>query len=212
MNEDINDFSVDESKQVLKYAASFLKDNGIFNLKQEDQLIKIVELLAKLPWGKARTVKEFLITKKYGTCTAKHTALQACCRCVGIKCVQVICTFRWGNQGILFPKELQSILDEGEWDHGHNFLQIEKNKETKIDVDITWNTRLKEYGFKTFPEVWDGESSFIGLKYKNRWDDADMKAKKIELIESLPQELRERRQRFLREFVKWIHRINGIEK
>ena len=64
-------------------------------------------------------------------------------------------TFRREDQGIIFPEKLQKILDEGGRDHGHNFIQVEKDTGEKIDVDITWNSKLKEYGFKTFPENWD---------------------------------------------------------
>ncbi|MBU1148484.1 hypothetical protein KKI23_00155, partial [Patescibacteria group bacterium] len=89
---------------------------------------------------------------------------------------------------------------------------VEKDDGTKIDVDITWNTKLKEYGFRSLPEDWEGKTSFVGLIINQRWDDIDMKAKKIELIESLSPELRERRKRFLELFVKWVHSLNNINQ
>lgn len=205
---DINDFLKKESDSTEEHINNFLKVNSIFNLKKEDQITETAKLIAKFPWGKARTIEELLVTKKYGTCTARHSALQACYNLLGIKCHQVTSTFKWGEQGIKYPEKLQKILDEGEWNHGHNFLQVEKDNGTKIDIDITWNSKLKEYGFMTFPENWDGKTSFVGLKINQRWDNVNMKAKKIELIESLSLESRDRRERFLKIFVKWIHSIN----
>lgn len=74
-------------------------------------------------------------------------------------------------------------------------------------------TSLKNirYFFRTLPDDWDGRSSFLGLKINNRWDNVDMKAKKIELIQALSPELRDRRERFLHLFVAWIHEINEIQ-
>ena len=121
-----------------------------------------------------------------------------------------MCNFDWNKQNLKFPEEMQKILDKGSWDHGHNFLQIEKQDGTKIDVDVTWNSKLKDVGFLTFPRDWNGENSFIGLKLKQRWDDINMKEKKIQLIESLSPELRERREKFLELLIDWIEGINEL--
>ncbi len=208
--EDINDFLKKESDLTNKYINNFLKVNGIFDLDKENQIVQTAKLIAEFPWGESRTIEELLVTKKFGTCTAKHLALQACFDILGVKCHQVVSTFKWGEQKINYPDELKKILSDGEWDHGHNFLQIEKDNGWKIDIDITWNSKLKEYGFMTFPTNWDGKTSFIGLKINQRWDNVDMKAKKIELIESLSSELRDRRDYFLELFIKWVHSINQI--
>ncbi len=209
---DINDFLKKESDSTIRHVKKFLKVNGIFDLNKEKQMTETAKLISKFPWGEARTIEELLVTKKFGTCTSKHLALQACYNILGIKCHQVTSTFEWGEQGIKYPKELQKILNEDEWNHGHNFLQVQKDDGRKLDIDITWNSKLKEYGFRTLPEDWDGKTSFIGLKINQRWDDVDMKSKKIELIESLSPELRERRECFLKLFVKWVHSINHIEE
>ena len=47
-----------------------------------------------------------------------------------------------------------------------------------IDVDITWDPPLKPFGFKTFPEDWDGQTSFIGVMTIERWDGVNIKQKK----------------------------------
>jgi hypothetical protein len=208
---DVSDFLKKEGNLTEKHIRNFLNQNRIFELDKESQITETAKLIAKFPWGEARTIEELLVTKKFGTCTAKHSALQACYNLLGIKCHQVTSAFRWGEQEIKYHEELQKILNEGEWDHGHNFLQIEKDNGAKVDVDITWNSKLKKYGFRTFPEDWNGKTSFFGLKINQRWDAVDMKAKKIELIESLSPELRNRRERFLKIFVKWVHSINQLD-
>lgn len=188
---------------------AYLKSNRIFDLAGEKQLIEVVQLVAGIPWGEGRTIQEVLITKKVGTCTGKHLVLQACFDELGINYRPVICTFFWGEQKIRYPENLRTILSEGEWEHGHNFVQIKKEGGDYMDVDITWNPKLKLYGFRTFPENWDGKSSFIGLdKIHRRWNGVDMESKKKELIESLELKLRERRELFLREFIKWVESIS----
>jgi len=207
---DTKDFLKNENTLTDQYVRDFLNENNIFSLNKEKQIVEVAKLISKFPWGEARTIEELLITKKFGTCTAKHSLLERCYNLLDIKCHQVVSTFRWSEQGIQYPIELQKILKEGEWDHGHNFIQIEKDNGVKIDVDVTWNSKLKEFGFMTLPDDWDSNSSFLGLKIRQRWDDVDMKTKKIELIESLSSEQRERRSHFLELFVKWIHSINQL--
>ena len=208
---DISDFLKEENNSTTTYIDNFLQENGILELNKEDQIRETAKLIAKFPRWEGRTIEELLITKCFGTCTAKHLALQACYDKLEIKCHQVMSTFRREDQGIIFPEKLQKILDEGGRDHGHNFIQVEKDTGEKIDVDITWNSKLKEYGFKTFPENWDWSSSFVGAKINQRRDECDMKKKKIELIESLSPEIRERREYFLKLFIDWITWINKTE-
>lgn len=131
---------------------NFLKETDIYKLGGAERLTAVVKLVAEIPWGGGRTVEEVLKTKKVGTCTGKHLALQACFDELGIRYNPVVCTFKWGEQKINYPKNLKNILREGEWDHAHNFVQVKIDKGEYIDVDITWNSKLKPFGFKTFPE------------------------------------------------------------
>ncbi len=208
---DTSDFLKKESELVNEYIQKFLIENGILKLDKERQIVETAKLIAKFPWGESRTIEELLVTKRFGTCTAKHLLLQKCYEFLGIKCYQVVSTFKWGEQGIKYSEELQVILEKGEWDHGHNFLRVQKDDGAEIDIDVTWNSKLKEFGFRVLPEDWDGKTSFMGLNINQRWDNVDMKAKKIELIESLSPELRERREQFMKLFIEWIQGINQIK-
>jgi hypothetical protein len=91
---DINDFLKPENNLDDQYVYNFLYENGILNLEKEKQIIKTAKLIAKFPWGESRTIEELLVTKKFGTCTAKHLALQKCYDLLGIKNHQVISIFK----------------------------------------------------------------------------------------------------------------------
>lgn len=192
-----------------KAIQNYLADNKITEMDQSQQIIAVAKLVAGIPWGEGRSIEEVLKTKKVGTCTGKHMVLEACFKELGIDCRPVVCTFRWGDQAIKFPVKLRSILEEGEWEHGHNFLQARKENGKFIDVDVTWNPALRSYGFKTFPANWDGKSSFVGVDdMMRRWDGVNMEVMKKYLVNALNPELKSRRERFLEEFTKWVNSIN----
>lgn len=177
-------------------------------LDNDRPLVSIVGLVTDIPWGEGRSVEEVLVSKNVGTCTGKHLVLQACLGELEIEYIPVVCTFRWSNQTINYPENLRSILNEGEWEHGHNFVQVDIDGEY-VDVDITWNSKLKPYGFKTLPKDWDGISSYVGVdNIIQRWDGAGITNKKNELSGSLDAEMRGRRARFLKEFIRWVDSIN----
>jgi len=93
---------------------NFLAENKIYNLDKPRQLIAVVELVAKIPWGEGRTITDVLETKKCGTYTGKHLLLQACFDELEIEYRPLVCTFHWGNQTIKYPENLKVILAEGE--------------------------------------------------------------------------------------------------
>ena len=120
---------------------TYLEKNGIYGLGKDEQLLKVAQSVAAIPWGEGRTIEEVLSTKNVGTCTGKHVVLQACFDELGITYNSVVCTFRWGDQRIQYPEHLKSILAEGEWEHGHNFVQISGKDGNVIDLDITWDQK-----------------------------------------------------------------------
>ncbi len=182
----------------------FLHKEGISALNGTEQIIRLTHAVSAIPWGEARAVEEVL-TENVGTCTGKHLVLQACFDALGIEYQPVVCTFHWGKQQINLPSHLQGILDEGEWVHGHNFVQIRNDEGEWIDLDVTWDPSLAAHGFLALPGSWDGNASFVGLHSMiNRWDGVSIAEKKEELIGSLSTEHKERRERFLKEFIQWI--------
>jgi hypothetical protein len=167
-------------------------------------VVGLVQAAAAIPWGEGRTIEEVLGTKRVGTCTGKHLVLQRCLDAFGIPYRPVVCTFRWGDQPMNLPSHLRTILEEGEWEHGHNFIQLQQGS-TWVDVDIIWDPFLKAFGFRSFPAQWDGASPHLGIeKILQRWDGVDFSEKKAALLGALTPEMRERRERFLHGFIQWV--------
>jgi len=193
-----------------KAVTDFLSAKGLFNAGNPGRLAAVVQSVASIPFGEGRTIPEVLETRKAGTCTGKHLLLKACLGEMGIDSRNVICTFRWEEQKIRYPKNLKAILNEGGWEHGHNFLQI-KTGGRWVDVDVTWNPELRPYGFRAFPDGWDAKTPHVGLdKIIKRWDGIDELDMKRHLISSLTPETRERRERFLKALFEWTGSINKI--
>ncbi len=188
---------------VQKYLASIGVDDGA----DRTQIVKLVRAVASIPWGEGRTIEEVLESKRVGTCTGKHLVLMACCDMLHIPYRVTVCRFRWSEQSILLPKHLVKILEEGEWLHGHNFVQLQNASGAWMDIDITWDAPLKPSGFLTFPSTWDGESPWIGVQsIDERIDNADLTMKQ-QSIHALSPEIRERRELFLREFFVWVQSL-----
>ena len=174
-------------------------------MKKERRLVTVAQAVSALPWGEGRTTEEVLLTKHAGTCTGKHLVLQACLDALGVEWKPVVCTFRWSEQGIALPDDCRAILADGEWDHGHNFVQIKWVSGQWIDLDITWDRPLAPLGFLCLPAQWDGSTPFVGLRsFVQRWDGVSMQEKKKELIDGLTPVKRERRELFLRSFIAWV--------
>lgn len=186
---------------------TFLHTQKVATAEKRDQLMHLIQAVAHIPWGEGRTIEEVLKTKGVGTCTGKHVVLQACFDVLKIPYRIVVCTFRWSEQGLRLPDYLQAILEEGEWIHGHNFLQIQNDDGKWIDIDVTWDPLLKPHGFRTFPANWDGNTPFVGLhSLIERWDDAPL-IKKQEWQRALTPEMQERRERFLHKFFAWVESL-----
>jgi len=187
--------------------SQFLKSRSINDLSREVQLIELLKVILAIPWGEARSIDDVL-TKNMGTCTGKHLLLQACLDKLGFEYQPVVCTFFWGEQEIDFPNDIQDIINEGEWEHTHNFVKIKDHEGIWLDIDVAWDPLMNQIGFKIFPEEWDGRTSFIGLEKMNqRWDNVDVNQKKKELFDLLTPEERERRGRFLKHLFPWIESL-----
>jgi len=184
----------------------FIQDSSAVGLLYTEQLSTITRSVAKIPWGKGRSIREVLGDKKVGTCTGKHLVLQACYQELGIAFRSVVCVFMWKDQTIQFPDHIRSILNEGAWGHGHNFVQVKNEQGEFVDVDVTFDSQLQQHGFRVFPVDWNGSKS-MPIAFDpiiKRWDNADMPLLKKQLIDSLDKATRDRRERFLNALIEWV--------
>lgn len=178
------------------------------HVRSSDDVLTLIRSVAEIPWGEGRTIEEVLETKLVGTCTGKHLVLRECLKVLNVPLEEVVCTFRWSEQSVAYPPALRAILEEGPWEHGHNFLKMNLHG-TWIDTDITWDSPLANLGFRTLPKSWNGTENFLGIEHiVQRWDCTSMEQKKKELIESLTPEEQERRRRFLLAFIEWINHVH----
>lgn len=192
------------TEQEKNLARSYLEAINLDGLKLSEKAEKVAKEISKIPWGSEKTV-EGVLQNKNGNCTGKHKLLQACFDVLHVRYNTVVCTFKWGEQEIRYPENLQRILWEGEWEHGHNFVQLAEGNY----LDVTWDPRLSGFGFRVLPESWTTQDSFVGvINIKRRWDGAPIDETKQDLINALPKVLQERRERFLEEFEKWINEIH----
>ncbi|MFA5135206.1 MAG: hypothetical protein WC505_05510 [Patescibacteria group bacterium] len=192
----------------IKLVRNFLTDHGLYTVLRDERMRRICIEVSKIPFGEGRTVEEVLGTKHAGTCTGKHSVLQACFDALNIEYRPVVCVFRWDEQGIEFPLHLRQILSEGAWGHGHDFVQVRDRFRNWIDVDVTFDSALSNYGFRSFPQDWDGAQPFLGVhNIIKRWDDANVDALKREFVDALTPEVRERRERFLTALFAWLQKV-----
>ena len=193
--------AIEESKNQIDH---FLQGLHLDSLTEDEKIVAVAQAVSNIPWGEGRTVEE-VFEKGVGTCTGKHKVLQACFDKLGIRYEPVVCTFKWSEQGVTYPAHLQAILDEGEWEHGHNFVKLQNG----TYLDITWDPALAAFGFKILPNDWTPDKNHIGVAHIiQTWEGASIDEMKQTLIASLGEETKARREKFLHGFIEWIDSIH----
>ena len=188
------------NEEVRAYMDTLKLDGLTLNEKVE----RLAHTISKIPWGSEATLLGVLKNNN-GNCTGKHALLEACLTILHVRFRTVVCTFKWGEQEVRYPENLQRILWEGEWEHGHNYVQLENGNY----VDVTWDPRLSAFGFKVLPDSWTIDDTFVGVRnIKRRWDGAPVQETKQDLINALPAVLQERRERFMQAFIDWMNEVH----
>lgn len=89
-------------------------------------------------------------------CATKPSMLATMLLSLGLETRRILCTFKWSDLGI--PQDLLSLAPSSE--DTHEYLEVllpEKN--IWVKVDATWDSSLKEAGFKI--SDWDGLTSTV---------------------------------------------------
>lgn len=193
-----------------KLVRNFLTDHGLYTIPRDERVRRVCIEVSKIPFGEGRTIEEVLDTKKVGTCAGKHLVLQECFDALNIEYRPVVCVFRWDEQEIYFPEHVRVILREGAWGHGHNFVQVKDRHHNWIDVDVTYDQSLVQYGFHSLPEDWNGIESFTAVvNMIKRWEGVNVDKIKAELVNTLTPEVRERCERFLAALYGWLTKVRS---
>ena len=205
-----------------KERVKILKTWGIYELSQEDQIIKIFEKVRDIHFGTIGSRNPMDVYKaNKGTCSGKHFLLRDLYKGIGLKTKDMICMQRWKDliwfptdryEIVMFSENLEQMLIQHEIIDFHNYVKILVNSKW-IQVDVTIDRPLKKLGFFT-TENWDGKSDmplcFCGSH--KIWDCGNNGLeKKRELVKKLPKRIRTARKQFLQSMTKWIDtlRENG---
>ncbi len=193
-----------------------LTEWGIDGLSFDQQVVRIFEKVRDVPFGQigSRDPKDVYEQNK-GTCSGKNFLLRELYKGIGVRTKDMICLQRWKDltwfpddtYGVInFPDELVRILETIDVVDFHNYVKIFVGGKW-ITLDATIDLPLRELGFYT-TEHWDGRSDmplcFVGTH--KIWDCGDDGLeKKAQLIEMLPQEIREARHLFLIKLTGWVN-------
>lgn len=194
---------------------------AVGDLPLDQQVIRIFEKVRDIPFGRMGSRDPWdVYQRNKGTCSGKNFLLKELYEGLGLDTRDMICLQRWKDltwfpddtYGIVsFPDDLQEMMGETEIIDFHNYLLVQREKRW-VQVDATIDLPLTKLGFYT-TEDWDGMSDmplcFAGTG--KVWDCGDKgREKKAELTASLPEEIREARDRFLEEMTTWIDNLRKI--
>jgi hypothetical protein len=142
-----------------------------------------------------------------GSCSGKHYLLGEMFRLLGLRVRHMICRHRFNESPLAFPPPMQEMLRKNEIVDLHDYLQIALDDEW-IDVDATWPSSLREFGFPV-TEEWDGKSAMVlsvvaeDLVIAER----DPARFKEELLSKLTPRQRTLRKQFLEALNGWVQEL-----
>jgi len=142
----------------------------------------------------------WVLENQAGSCSGKHILLRDLLRAAGFKAdVQTVeGDFAAGVPAApTFSPELKTMLEEAGIHDYHHVVSLELDGET-ILLDATWPDSLKPYGFPV-NDAWRGVGQTALALKPDRFLGAveDIVPFKVDLIEKLPDDERQRRQDFL---------------
>jgi hypothetical protein len=121
----------------------------------------------------------------------------------------MICTHRFNESPIGFPSEMQAMLLKNEIVDLHDYLQIQIDGEW-VDVDATWERRLREFGFPV-NEDWDGRASMLLSVVPEDQEVAEQDPERLkeELLSRLTPRQRTLRKQFLEALSNWVGELTA---
>jgi hypothetical protein len=152
---------------------------------------------------------EEVLRQHSGSNSGKHYLLGELLRRQGTPVRHMICSHRFNDSDLPFPGEMQELLRKNEIVDLHDYLQIQVDGHW-IDVDATWGSNLREYGFPV-TEDWDGRSPMLVAFNSEEHEliEGDPAKVKEELLSKLSPRQRKLRDQFLAALSAWIEEISA---
>lgn len=170
--------------------------------------IALFERVRDLPYcyPASRDPVEVLTTGR-GSCSGKHYLLGELFRCLGLPVRHMLCTHRFNESPLPFPEEMQAVLRRNEILDVHDYVQLSVD-DRWIDVDVTWELGLREFGFPVTDE-WDGKSSMLLTVIPEEQIPVNGDPAKIkeEVLARLTPRQRALRKQFLESLSKWVDEL-----
>lgn len=153
---------------------------------------------------------KIIVRNNLGSCSGKHILLHYLFRELGIQSRIITCLHYFDQALPLhndYPDELDEIIRQHRVIDFHHFLKC-KIGTTWVDVDVTWDQPLKDFGFPVNLD-WDGsKNTTIAVKPVQFFEETeDVIGLKKKLIADVAPEDQLIRSRFLTLLTQWLKEI-----
>lgn len=175
--------------------------------------ICVFEKTRDIPYGSTgERNPENIVEEKLGSCSGKHILLNNLFQLLGFDSKVLTCSHYFNDalpSGNEYPKPLQEILQNYRVIDFHHFIKLKKGDKW-LNVDATWDSPLKAYGFPA-NLVWRGDADTIIAVHPITFysETNDVIGLKRKLIAELSPEDREIRNEFMRLLTDWLRKIRS---
>jgi len=192
--------SLDEFTKEIKNFAK--KSNDIDRI-----CIELFEFVRDIPYGTigSRDLRD-VFKKNKGTCSGKHELLKYLFKLIDIKVSDIIVMHAFNDLPVAFPQKIMTLFESGDILDPHNVIRIHSKGQWHI-VDATWDSPLEQVGFPVNRD-WDGKSGMKLCVVEREIIETNnpIETKKL-MIKQLPQEMQERRKKFLKDLTIWLDKV-----
>jgi hypothetical protein len=179
------------------------------HLKDGDSAMALLyHAVRKIPYGsigERDPVK--VIANNLGSCSGKHILLRDLLRETSHK-AEIVTIFTYFNRGVpshpAMPEDLRKMIEEEDICDFHHYVHARWD-DRWLKLDATWHDALSPYGFPVNRD-WRGQGDTMLAATPVREYPAveDLANWKMDLLEQLDPEQRDKRARFFRRLSAWI--------
>jgi hypothetical protein len=174
----------------------------------DDDLPAIYHAVRNVPYGSTGErdpVK--VLANNFGSCSGKHILLRDLLRETGHH-AEIITMFTYFNRGVpshpSMPEDLRKMVEGEDICDFHHYVRLRQDDHL-IKLDATWHDALIPYGFPV-NQNWKGQddTTLAATPIREYPAVENLAAWKIELLEQLSPEHREKRVKFFTRLTEWI--------